>query len=101
MDDWIIEDSEGPPLSNPGSAFNFKRPLCEFTRLGITCGEDNPRYRPDNILALDLDLPQRTTEDFDGEGISEKLSRTINVVLAEDEEELKQLENEKQPNVYI
>ena len=33
---------------------------------------------------MDLDLPERTTEEFDG-NVSEKLQETINIVLQEDE----------------
>lgn len=29
--------------------------------MAISLGDDNPRFRPDNILKLDLDLPERTT----------------------------------------
>jgi len=34
--------------------------------MAISFGDGNPRFRVDNILQLDLDLPERTTEDFDG-----------------------------------
>jgi len=41
--------------------------MCEFSRMTVIFGDANPRFRPDNILHLELDLPERTTEDFDGE----------------------------------
>lgn len=28
VDDWIVEDYTGDPVPNPGSAFEYKRPLC-------------------------------------------------------------------------
>lgn len=74
--------------------------MCEFTRMSINFGEPNPRFRHDNILVLDLDLPERTTEEFDGSP-SQKLQETINIALNQDEEELQALQNEKMPNVYI
>ena len=58
------------------------------------------RFRHDNVLILDLDLPERTTQDFDGT-ISQKLQETINIALKEDEEELAMISQEKMPNVYI
>jgi len=54
--------------------------MCEFTRMSINFGEPNPRFRHDNILVLDLDLPERTTEEFDGSP-SQKLQETINIAL--------------------
>lgn len=57
VDDWVIKETEGPTKPNPGSALNLKQPLCEFARMAISLGDDNPRFRPDNILKLDLDLP--------------------------------------------
>jgi kinesin family protein 3/17 len=35
--------------------------------MAISFGDPNPRYRPENILTTDLDLPQRMTEDFSHE----------------------------------
>jgi kinesin family protein 3/17 len=34
--------------------------------MAINFGDQNPRFRPENILQLDLDLPEPTTEEFDG-----------------------------------
>lgn len=48
------------------------RPTCEFSRMAISFGDQNPRFRHENILQMDLDLPERTTEDFTGE-VSQKL----------------------------
>ena len=41
--------------------------MCEFSRMAVSFGDANPRFRHDNILQLDLDLPERTTEEFDME----------------------------------
>ena len=70
LDDWIIKEYEGPPIPNPGSVFGYKRPLCEFVQVAVALGDDNPRFRPDNILKLDVELIDRTTEEFDAIQIS-------------------------------
>ena len=101
VDDWVIKETEGPSKTNPGSALQLKQPLCEFARMAISLGDDNPRFRPDNVLKLDLDLPERNTEQLQTLQISPKLSETINIALNQDEEEQRQIANEKQPNVYI
>ena len=80
----IKEADEENRMEKPPSALDFKRPLCEFARMAINFGDQNPRFRPENILQMDLDLPERTTEEFDG-NVSEKLQETINIVLQEDE----------------
>ncbi len=41
--------------------------MTEFSRMAVGFGDVNPRYRYDNILHLDLDLPEQTTEEFDGQ----------------------------------
>jgi hypothetical protein len=50
-----------------------------------TFGVLNPRHSSDNIMQLDLFLPEQTTEEFNGLA-SEKVQNTINVVLGQDEE---------------
>lgn len=45
----------------PVSAFGLRRPTSDFTKTATAMGDLNPRFRPDNILCLDLDLPERTT----------------------------------------
>ena len=42
------------------------RPLCEYARIAASTSEyNNPRFRHDNILSLELDPPERTTQDYD------------------------------------
>jgi hypothetical protein len=44
----------------------MKRPTSEYSRIAKGLGDLNPRYKFDNILQLDLDMPERTTEDYEG-----------------------------------
>ena len=48
----------------PQSAVGMKRPTSEYSRIAKGLGDLNPRYKFDNILQLDLDMPERTTEDY-------------------------------------
>jgi len=50
----------------PQSAVGLKRPTSEYSRIAKGLGDLNPRYKFDNILQLDLDMPERTTEDYEG-----------------------------------
>ena len=39
------------------------RPLCEYSRMAAATSEyNNPRYKHENILTLELDPPERTTQ---------------------------------------
>jgi hypothetical protein len=51
-----------PPQSTP---FPGRRPTTQFSRVAAVLHEGNPRYRQDNIITLELDLPERTTQDFE------------------------------------
>ena len=42
----------------------MKRPTSEYSRIAKGLGDLNPRYKFENILDLDLDMPERTTEDI-------------------------------------
>lgn len=41
VDDWTIKDMihEDMVLERPGSIFNFKRPLCEHSRMAVNFGD--------------------------------------------------------------
>ncbi|KAM3134225.1 hypothetical protein pb186bvf_013645 [Paramecium bursaria] len=99
VDDWILKEDQ-MTQKKIQSVYNFKRPLCNFSKMAINFGDPNPRFRPENILSLDLDLPQRLTEDFTDEQ-SQKVAEVLNVALNDDEEDQQMIQNEKQANVYI
>jgi len=42
----------------------MKRPTSEYSRIAKGLGDINPWYKFENILDLDLDMPERTTEDI-------------------------------------
>ena len=68
LNDWVIK----PPKkfqkkkggNRPVSAVGMKRPTSEYSRIAKGLGDVNPRFKIENILDLDLDMPERTTEDL-------------------------------------
>ena len=68
----------------PQSAVGMKRPTSEYSRIAKGLGDLNPRYKFDNILQLDLDMPERTTEDYEGMP-SAKVQQAIQAILNEDD----------------
>ena len=67
----------------PQSAVGLKRPTSEYSRIAKGLGDINPRYKFDNILQLDLDMPERTTEDYEGVP-SAKVQQAIQAILQDD-----------------
>lgn len=61
----------------------MKRPTSEYSRIAKGLGDLNPRYKFDNIIQLDLDMPERTTEDYDGNP-SAKVQQAIQAILQEE-----------------
>lgn len=72
---WTLEEPKANIAGltkRPVSAFGKnKRPQSAYTKMAAQVN-GNPRYRTDNILQVELDLPSRTTTDFlpGGSGIS-------------------------------
>ena len=62
----------------------MKRPTSEYSRIAKGLGDLNPRYKFDNILQLDLDMPERTTEDYEGLP-SSKVQQAIQAILGDDD----------------
>jgi kinesin family protein 3/17 len=58
----------------------MKRPTSEYSRIAKGLGDLNPRYKFENILQLDLDMPERTTEDYQGVP-SAKVQQAIQAIL--------------------
>lgn len=90
-DEWRIApialDKENRP-QRPGSVLGLPRPTSEFTRLNRAMGDANPRYVYDSILITDLDLPERTTEDYEVHPeLGDRIERALMLALSQEEEE--------------
>jgi kinesin family protein 3/17 len=105
IDDWILPNFQlsGNELrkKKPSSALGLKRPMSEYARLARNLGDQNPRFRYDNIMQLDLDVgPDKYLDEFDG-NISPKVQHTINTALDDDDDEGSIFNLENQPNCYL
>jgi kinesin family protein 3/17 len=83
--DWVINNpSQYKDIKTgskrPQSAVGMKRPTSEYSRIAKGLGDLNPRYKFENILQLDLDMPERTTEDYQGQP-SAKVQQAITAIL--------------------
>ena len=67
LNDWVIKNQKDRNKRHrPKSAVGMKRPTSEYSRIAKGLGDLNPRFKFENILELDLDMPERTTEDYEG-----------------------------------
>ncbi len=85
VNDWVINNpSQYKDIKTgskrPQSAVGMKRPTSEYSRIAKGLGDLNPRYKFENILQLDLDMPERTTEDYQGQP-SAKVQQAITAIL--------------------
>ena len=89
LNDWVINHPARNPAQvkkeskRPQSAVGLKRPTSEYSRIAKGLGDLNPRYKFDNILQLDLDMPERTTEDYEGMP-SVKVQQAIQAILQDE-----------------
>ncbi|CAE7400049.1 KRP95 [Symbiodinium natans] len=100
-DEWRIQpvtlDKENRP-KRPNSFLGLPRPTTEFARLNRTMGDSNPRYMFDNIVFTDLDLPERTTEDYEVQPeLGDRIERALTLALSQDDDEVKEAKGAEMP----
>ncbi|XP_051001002.1 kinesin-like protein KIF3B [Acomys russatus] len=72
-------------MKRPVSVVGYKRPLCQHARMSMMTGPE-PRYRAENIMLLELDMPSRTTKDYEGPAISPKVQAALDAALQDEDE---------------
>lgn len=60
--------------------------MSEYARMANVIGGENPRFKNDNIIVLDLEMPERTTLDYEGPSVEPRVQAALNAALAEEEE---------------
>eukprot|EP00741_Cyanophora_paradoxa_P003300 tig00000692_g3207.t1 len=69
----------------PPSAVGLRRPVAESARVAAAMGDQNPRYRYENIINLELDMPERTTQDYEGAQGAQRMQAAINAAMADEQ----------------
>ncbi|XP_065072197.1 kinesin-II 95 kDa subunit-like [Rhopilema esculentum] len=64
----------------PVSAMGNKRPISEYARRAAALG-GNPRYKAENIIQIELDMPNRTTRDYEGPSVNPTLQAVLESAL--------------------
>uniref|UniRef100_A0A3B4A980 Kinesin-like protein n=1 Tax=Periophthalmus magnuspinnatus TaxID=409849 RepID=A0A3B4A980_9GOBI len=72
-------------MSRPLSAVGYKRPLTRHSRMAMMMKPDF-RYKADNLLMLKLDLPSRSTREYQEPVIAPKVAAALEDALRDEEE---------------
>jgi len=106
-DAWIIPRKHlvgnGMRGRRPVSATGLRRPETDYAKHRKKFS-NNPRYRSDNIANFELDMPDRTTADYEGPAISQRVKAALDAALIgedNDEIEFDSPENLPEFNPYL
>ncbi|KAM4650077.1 kinesin-like protein KIF3B isoform 1-T1 [Amazona ochrocephala] len=72
-------------MKRPVSAVGYKRPLSQYARTSMMIRPE-ARYRAENIVLLELDMPNRTTRDYEGPAIAPKVQAALEAALQDEDE---------------
>uniref|UniRef100_A0A803K2I0 Kinesin-like protein n=1 Tax=Xenopus tropicalis TaxID=8364 RepID=A0A803K2I0_XENTR len=72
-------------MRRPVSAIGYKRPLCQHAKMSMMVRPDS-RYRAENIVLLELDMPSRTTRDYEGPAIAPKVQAALEAALQDEDD---------------
>jgi len=69
----------------PTSAVGNRRPTSEFARVAAAVG-GNPRYKGENILQIELDMPIRTTRDYESPTVAPRVQAALDAALQDEDD---------------
>ncbi|KAK6308534.1 hypothetical protein J4Q44_G00218050 [Coregonus suidteri] len=79
-----IEDDQ-QMMTRPVSAVGYRRPLSQHARTSMVMTAD-VRYKAENILMLEMDLPARTTKEYEEPVIAPTVAAALEDALREEDE---------------
>lgn len=79
-----IEDDH-QMMTRPLSAVGYRRPLSQHAHMAMMIKPDM-RYKAENILMLDMDLPARTTKEYQEPVIAPKVAAALEDALRDEDE---------------
>ncbi|XP_071506252.1 kinesin-II 95 kDa subunit-like, partial [Diadema antillarum] len=99
-EEWLLTPlakAEGPQqmAKRPVSAVGNRRPIADYAKMAAQMG-GNPRYKAENILSVDLDMPNRTTRDYEGPTVAPRVQAALDAALQDEDD----LDLEVQPEVF-
>lgn len=84
------------------SSNKLRRPESEYAR-NRRQADSNPRYKYENIASNELDLPEKTTQEYEGPGMVSRLDGILSMSLNQDDGEEVSFANSENgtPNPYL
>ncbi|XP_076596171.1 kinesin-like protein KIF3B [Chaetodon auriga] len=79
-----IEDDQ-QMMTRPLSAVGYRRPLSHHARISMMMRPDM-RYKAENIMMLDMDMPARTTKEYQEPVIAPKVAAALEDALRDEDE---------------
>lgn len=88
QEEWTLTNvfTEDPPVRRPVSVPSRRRPVSEYALQKIKHNEtDSMRYKGENIISYELDMPLRTTYDYKNPKVSAKLQDVLQEAMRTDD----------------
>lgn len=90
-EEWMLKPSSQngsqPAMAKrPVSAVGNRRPITEYAKMAAAMG-GHMRYKAENIIMIELDMPNRTTREYEGPAVAPKVQAALDAAL-QDEEDL-------------
>lgn len=90
-EEWQLKSSsqngsQQAMAKRPVSAVGNRRPITEYAKMAAAMG-GHMRYKAENIIMIELDMPNRTTRDYEGPAVAPKVQAALDAAL-QDEEDL-------------
>lgn len=90
-EEWTLKPSsqngsQQAMAKRPVSAVGNRRPITEYAKMAAAMG-GHMRYKAENIIMIELDMPNRTTRDYEGPAVAPKVQAALDAAL-QDEEDL-------------
>lgn len=103
-DAWVVQklDLAGNRVRSPRpiSSSKLRRPETEYARQRKQY-DNNPRYRYENIISMDLDKAEKTTQDFDGPGMVSRVDPVLAMNINDNDDEEITFADSGIPNPYL
>lgn len=77
--------SQQAMAKRPVSAVGNRRPITEYAKMAAAMG-GHMRYKAENIIMIELDMPNRTTRDYEGPTVAPKVQAALDAALQDEED---------------
>ncbi|KAA6421900.1 MAG: kinesin KIF3B [Trebouxia sp. A1-2] len=96
---WMLQQLPKKVTKRPISTAHHRRPVTAYAQAAVALGDHNPRYKTDNILALALDMPDRTTADYSGSQM--QTQATLDAAFGKGHQGTMFFDNHKEQQVFL